>query len=159
MKQAEASCLQSDPGTSFEMKTKIFAAVEMTLSGRRILVVEDDYLISMDVLDALSQAGAEVVGPVAKLSSALCHIEHGSFDAAVLDIKLNDGLVFPAADRLANSGVPFVFLSGYDSQFIPERFSTIPLFLKPYDDSVLVEGLCGLLSVSCRKASSQRVCT
>lgn len=127
----------------------------MTLSGHRVLVVENEYFIAMDVLDRLSMAGATIVGPIAELASALCHIAHDGFDAAVFNIRLNDGHVFPAADQLARSRRPFMFLPGYDRQFIPERFSATPLLSKPFDGGALVEVLCELLSKTAASADHE----
>jgi two-component SAPR family response regulator len=120
----------------------------IALSGCRILVVEDRYFIAMDIVCALSQVGARIVGPVATLSDTMSHVENGGFDFAVMNIELRDGVVFPAADRLKERGIPFAFMSGYDRQSIPERFSAIDLCQKPYKNSRLIELLCGHFSTT-----------
>src|SRR5437764_6538497 len=76
-----------------------------------MLVVEDEFLIALEVDDALRRAG--VVGPVATPEDAARLATEEQLDAAVLDVELRGGRVFPAADALARLSVPFVFLMGY----------------------------------------------
>lgn len=84
------------------------------LSGRSILVVEDEYLIAIEVKRWLQEAGADVLGPVPSVEQALDVIEDANaLDAAVLDFNLGDGeTVYPVADRLAALDVPFLFATG-----------------------------------------------
>ena len=69
---------------------------------QRILVVEDAFLVAMDLDMLLSGAGYEVVGPVGSVGKALGLIDGNPLDAALLDINVTDGHVFPAADALAS---------------------------------------------------------
>jgi CheY-like chemotaxis protein len=85
------------------------------LAGRRILVVEDEYLIAVTMEEWLSEAGAEILGPVPSVQQALEMIEdHDTqLDGAVLDINLGRGeTVYPVADRLNELGVPYLFATG-----------------------------------------------
>ena len=84
------------------------------LVGRRVLVVEDEYLIAIELKRWLQEAGVEVIGPVPDAEQALDLIEdEGAPDAAVLDVNLGVGeTVYPVADRLAALGVPFLFATG-----------------------------------------------
>ncbi len=110
--------------------------VEPALSGCRILVVEDEYLIADDITRALVDAGAEVLGPVASAADAAKIIaEDGRIDAAILDINLRDGAVFPAADTLAERNIPFAFATGYEEWSLPERFQARPILEKPFNAS------------------------
>jgi DNA-binding response OmpR family regulator len=121
--------------------------VEPRLSGRRILVVEDEYLIADDITQALLSAGAEVLGPVATAADAAELIAaEGRIDAAILDINLRDGAVFPAADTLAERNIPFAFATGYEEWSLPERFQGRPIVEKPFKASnitALIEPLAG----------------
>ncbi|MFI4934898.1 MAG: response regulator [Caulobacterales bacterium] len=84
------------------------------MTALRILVVEDDALVAMTVEDLLEDLGCVVVGSVASVAEATGWLEGGTaFDAALLDLSLRDGLVFPVADILAQRGVPFAFTTGY----------------------------------------------
>lgn len=120
---------------------------EPGLSGCRILVVEDEYMIADDITQALVAAGAEVLGPVASTADAAELIAGGGrIDAAILDINLRDGAVFPAADTLAERDIPFAFATGYEQWSLPERFQGRPVVEKPFSASniaALVEPLAG----------------
>lgn len=105
---------------------------EALLQGRRILIVEDEYLLADDLHDALRAAGAEVLGPVPSVAAALSLIAAEKvIDAAVLDVNLRGEMVFAAADALVARGVPFTFATGYDHWALPERFADAPRVEKP----------------------------
>jgi CheY-like chemotaxis protein len=112
-------------------------------AGLRILVVEDEYLIAMELSDRLAAAGAQVIGPVGTIREALSLIaEQGAkLDGATLDINVRGTLVFPVADELRGLGVPFVFCTGYDQQKIPERHLRVRRCEKPVDAGCLVDEL------------------
>jgi DNA-binding LytR/AlgR family response regulator len=105
---------------------------EHSLEGRRILVVEDEYLIADEMRAALIAAGAEVLGPVPNVeaATALISAEH-RINGALLDINLGGTMVFDVADALAARGVPFAFVTGYDDWAIPQRFARAPRLEKP----------------------------
>jgi len=107
------------------------------LHGRRLLVVEDEALISMLLEDGLLEAGAEVVGLAYSVEQALDLIDqaaaHGGLSAAVLDINLEGEVVSPVADRLAALSVPFVFATGYGEGYNRGRHAAAPILAKPYD--------------------------
>ena len=89
--------------------------VQEPLLGRRILLVEDEYVIAMEMERWLRGAGAEVIGPVSNVEHALDCIEAeaGTIDGAVLDVNLGHGeRVYPVADRLDALGVPYLFATG-----------------------------------------------
>ncbi len=111
------------------------------LSGRRILVVEDDLMIAMLIDDVLKEAGCEVVGPFPRLAPALQAASAERLDGALLDINLAGELVSPVADRLIERGVPFVFLTGYGWHMLPDRFHTRPLVTKPCRRDMLLTAL------------------
>lgn len=111
------------------------------LHGRKILVVEDNYLIAEHVRSLLLQEGCDVVGPVAQLAQALTIArEEGALDGGVLDINLHGKLSFAVAAALAERSVPFVFLTGYDDRaIIPDEFAMRPVLTKPLDEAQLIE--------------------
>ncbi len=117
------------------------------LSGRRILVVEDEALVAMLVEDALTDAGCEVVGPVATVADALALLEtEGAPAAAVLDLNLAGETSLPVADALAKCGVPFVVATGYGAAGLPPEHKNAPVLAKPYDPAELtavLARLCG----------------
>jgi DNA-binding response OmpR family regulator len=99
--------------------------------ARRVLLVEDEAVIALDVGDRLRRAGYEVAGPVARADEAARLAAEAPLDAALLNVSLVDGPVYPAADALVRRGVPFVFLTGYGSADLPERFRGRPVLGKP----------------------------
>lgn len=105
---------------------------ETVLTGQRILLVEDNFYISEDMAVQLEAGGATVVGPVASVDAAIALIEQAvPIDGAVLDINLQGVMSWPIADALLQRGVPFVFATGYDRTFIPERYAEIACCEKP----------------------------
>ena len=116
------------------------------LSGRTILLVEDEALIAMDLEMTLEDAGAEVVGPVTSLEDAVAQAGTGAFDAAILDIDLRGEDVFPAAEALQGRGVPFVFHSGHGARAeLLARFPDAGLIEKPASPEAVVAALTDVL--------------
>jgi len=104
------------------------------LAGRRLLVVEDEYLLAAEVVKELRSQGAEVIGPVATIADALDLLaETERVDAALLDLNLCGEMAFPIADALMERRVPFVFATGYDRFAIPPRYVDVRRFEKPVD--------------------------
>lgn len=112
-----------------------------SLSGRHILVVEDDYVLAMDMRLTLQEVGAQVVGPVGTLRDALRIVEREHIDAAVLDIDLHGEPVFAVAERLQDRGVPFAFATGYEGDNLPARFAGTPRHQKPISAEAVVDAL------------------
>jgi CheY-like chemotaxis protein len=103
-----------------------------SLRGRRVLVVEDDFLIAQDLLEELLRCGAEVMGPACSVAEALDLLQARPAPyIAILDVKLLDGMVYPVADALRRLGVPFIFATGYDASAIPPAYADVPLAQKP----------------------------
>jgi len=111
------------------------------LTGRRILVVEDEALVAMLVEDALLDAGATVIGPAATVAEALALIEREVVGAAVLDLNLAGEPSTPIADALTLRGVPFVVATGYGAEGLPEGHAEVPVLAKPYDPDELTSML------------------
>jgi CheY-like chemotaxis protein len=116
------------------------------LSGRRVLVVEDEYFLADDICRALRSAGADVAGPVGEIEEALRILHDGSVvDGAVLDVNLRNEMVFPLAQELRTRHLPFVFTTGYDPVSIAPEFQDVPLWEKPIDIASMIRGLGGLI--------------
>src|SRR5690348_17281985 len=117
-----------------------------TLSGHRVLVIEDEYFLADDIARALRQSGARVVGPVGELEQAASLIEGDvAIDAAVVDINLRSDMVFPVVRTLRARNVPLLFTTGYDRKSIDPEFQDVPLWEKPLDVPAMVRGLAGLI--------------
>jgi CheY-like chemotaxis protein len=112
------------------------------LLGLHILVVEDTFLVAMDLSDQLTDSGCDVIGPAASVKQALEQIHGVALDGAVLDVNLNGERSFPIAELLTARGVPFLFLTGYDSATVfPEEFQSAPRLSKPVDGKALMDAV------------------
>lgn len=117
------------------------------LENRRILVVEDEYIIAADLAASLEELGVTVIGPANSIADALNLLEsEPTPDAAVLDVNLGREKVYPVADALRERGVPFVFPTGYDDWIVPDQYAGAPRCEKPID----VRALSRLLSRTTR---------
>jgi CheY-like chemotaxis protein len=116
------------------------------LSGRRVLIVEDEMMVAWLLEDTLAELGCAVVGPAAGVKEALAMIEAKAIDVAVLDVNLNGEMSYPVADALVAHGVPFVFSTGYDKDRLLDGYRSFPVLQKPYHDSELKETLAKLLT-------------
>ena len=116
----------------------------VSIAGRRILVVEDDYFVAQEMVRAFAEQGAEIVGPVATVDDAIDIVEDGQrLDAAVLDLNLQGEMVFPVADALRERGVPFVLATGYDRWAVPSDYADVKLCEKPVDAEAIAAALFG----------------
>ncbi len=103
-----------------------------SLAGLRVLVVEDDMLIAVCIEEVLQGLGCVVVGPVSKLDAAMRMADDEALDAAILDINIRGGHVYPVAERLRARGIPFALASGYGDWALPEAFRNQPRLTKPF---------------------------
>lgn len=114
------------------------------LRGLRVLVVEDEPLVALALADDLENAGATVIGPASTVDSALALLTREAFEAAVLDIKLQNELVFPVADALMGQGVPFIFTTGFDAGAVPAHYVHVPKCEKPSSTAAIMDMLAAL---------------
>jgi CheY-like chemotaxis protein len=122
---------------------------EDALRGMRVLVVEDNALVASSLALLLKTAGIHTIGPVGRLALAVRLATTASFDAAVLDIKLNQEPVWAVADVLAARRIPFAFATGYDAEvMLPPRYADAPVLSKPHSDRALFAVLRTLLAGS-----------
>lgn len=113
----------------------------------RILVIEDELLIGLEIESVLVDAGLEVIGPVATIDDALSRIAATPIDGALLDANLNGKPVHAVAAALAEKGVPFIFLTGYGRESLPAAFREAPLISKPFDSVSLIAAVRKLAGV------------
>lgn len=92
---------------------------------------------------AFQDNGAEIVGPVANVDDALDLLEKaGTIDAAVLDVNFQGEMAYSVADALLVRSVPFVFATGYDASFIPEKSQEVTCCEKPVEPDKVWRALC-----------------
>lgn len=114
----------------------------LPLQGLRVLVVEDNFVLADSMRWALGALGCVVVGPVPNAERALQLIDEVAIDAAILDIDLQGKSSAPVAERLRRSGLPFVFLTGYDSAaLLPAELHDARCLSKPVDPELLAAAL------------------
>ena len=115
------------------------------LQGKRVLVVEDEALITMLFEDILGDFACEVVGPAMNIRQATELAEAAEIDIAILDVNLNGEPSFPVASKLRSRGVPLVFSSGYGSADMPSEWQRTPILPKPFTSDEVADALAGLL--------------
>ena len=115
------------------------------LKAHRILIVEDEYWIAVELEDVLRAEGAEVIGPVNEAEHARSILAGQTCHAVVLDIRLADHDGYSVADDLIQKQIPFVFSTGYDPWLIPQRFKGVPLWRKPYEFELVIRDLLRIL--------------
>jgi len=126
-------------------------SADSRLSGKRILVVEDEYLIADDLAAELRQHGAEVVGPVASLPQAMdLAAGPAPIDVAILDINLREIQAYPLIDQLRARAVQVLIASGYDALAIPERYRDLSRCEKPASPQRVRQAVADLLGEGAR---------
>jgi DNA-binding NtrC family response regulator len=110
------------------------------LAGTRVLLVEDEAIIALDLADTFESAGANVIGPAASVREALSLIDEETVDTALLDFNVADGEITPVLDLLIARGVPVAIYTG---RGIPaalcDRHPNLPVLRKPLSSARIVE--------------------
>ncbi len=114
------------------------------IAGKRILVVEDEFIVAAMLCDVLEDAGAQPLGPVGRVEDALEIIANQAIDAAVLDWNLHGQSGMPLAEALRVRDIPFVIATGYGT--VEDTFANQPILSKPYVPEILIEHLARLLA-------------
>jgi len=106
--------------------------VDNVLSGRRVLVVEDEMLILIMIEDMLADLGCKSVTSATTIDKALALIKAKVFDVALLDVNLDGNDSHPVGEALSARGVPFVYSTGNTGQNLRDGYSDRPVLRKPY---------------------------
>jgi CheY-like chemotaxis protein len=133
------SSVAPEPKRAVEPRGAISAAKRALLAGKCLLVVEDEPLIGLDLVSTLDKAGAEVAPPVGTEKEALELIERRHFDAVLLDANLHGRGVDAIAALLTRRGIPFVFVTGYGQEGLPDAFRHVIALPKPFSEQQLLE--------------------
>jgi DNA-binding response OmpR family regulator len=118
--------------------------MRINLSGLKVLVVEDEYLVALLIQTVLEDAGCVVSGPIPRLSEALDAARVDDCDAAVLDVNLGGQRVVPVAEELARRRIPFVIVTGYATA-LPEPLDGHPIVRKPFRIQDLLNAVSNLV--------------
>jgi DNA-binding NtrC family response regulator len=116
------------------------------VSSRQILVIEDEFLIGLEIHSLLTEAGFGVVGPATTVPAALKHISEGNFDAALVDANLGGHSIDGVTAALADRGTPFVLVTGYGRNSLPPQLANAPLVQKPFDPRTVIDAVQRLLA-------------
>jgi CheY-like chemotaxis protein len=106
--------------------------MDKLLSGRRVLVVEDEMLVLIMIEDMLADLGCKSVTSAATVDKALALIDAQAFDFALLDINLNGRDSHPGAEALSARGVPLFYLTGNTDHGSRDGLSDQPVLRKPF---------------------------
>jgi len=98
----------------------------------RVLVVEDEMLVAMNIEDMLHDIGHEVAGIASRLDAGMEIAREGAFDLAMLDVNLAGDLSFPIADILEQRGIPYLFATGYGRKGVRDDYGAAPVLQKPF---------------------------
>ena len=92
---------------------------KLHLEGRRILVVEDNFLIALDLVQTLASARADVIGPLPTANASISEVKRRSVDGALIDLGLRDERADKLLEYLSSRAIPFVISSAYDADTMP----------------------------------------
>jgi DNA-binding NtrC family response regulator len=111
----------------------------------RVLIIEDEAVVAIDLAEWLERAGFVVVGPAPTVARALALIAQPGCEAAVLDIRLRQETSEAVAEELRAKGIPFVVLTGFGSTQLPAVFKDAPMLSKPVLPEDVISALKGCL--------------
>ena len=106
------------------------------MSQGKVLLVEDEPLIAMDLQDVITEAGFEVAGPVSHVDRAVEIATKEQLSGAILDFRVRNDDTVAVADILLARGVPFIFITGLPGS-LPDRFASVPQLSKPFNREAL----------------------
>jgi DNA-binding response OmpR family regulator len=122
------------------------APLSLPLQGARVMIVEDESILAIDLADRLTREGCNVIGPASREARALELIARDSPDAVVLDLNLDGKLPIDLAKTLIARQIPFVIVTGYGKrQLDVPAFLNAPRLQKPVNMPELVQALSGLI--------------
>jgi DNA-binding response OmpR family regulator len=118
------------------------ASIARTLNGKRVMIVEDEFLVAMELESELTDHGCVVIGPAGRSAPAMALLENETPDAVLLDLNLDGETPTALAEALTRRCVPFIVVSGYGSrQAEPEILRNAPRLAKPVRRPELLEAL------------------
>jgi DNA-binding response OmpR family regulator len=111
---------------------------------KSVLVVEDEVMIRMMLTDMLDELGFDIAAETGDVDEAISLAQAVEFDLAILDVNVNGKAISPVADLLEAKQRPFIFVTGYGSDALPDRHKTRPYLQKPFQIDALASILSGI---------------
>jgi CheY-like chemotaxis protein len=116
------------------------------MTHRRVLVIEDEYLIALDIESMLAAAGIQEVRSASTEMAALREVGEGDWDAVVADANLNDAGIDRIAAALFERSIPFVIVTGYSRESLPAEVQAVPVVAKPFLAPELIETIMRIMA-------------
>lgn len=113
----------------------------------RILIVEDEILVAMNLEDMLGEIGHSVIAIATRITQASAMATSSEIDLAILDLNLAGSLTFPVAEILRQREIPFMFATGYGSQGMTEKYRNEVVLVKPHGIHELQSAIDNVTSV------------
>jgi CheY-like chemotaxis protein len=116
------------------------------LDGLRVMVVEDNDIVALDLSETLDALGCVVLGPTASVQDTLALLRRCRPDVVMLDAQLDDGPAAPVAEALKAADIPFILTTGTGSAELDAALAGVPLLMKPYSMGAIegaLQSTCG----------------
>lgn len=113
--------------------------------GKRVLIVEDEVLLALDLEEMLTALGHHVIGQATRIDKAMELARDTDMDFAVLDINVAGSQSFPVADVLRGRNIPFTFATGYGNEGLIDGYRDFPVLRKPYAQEDLKRSIARVL--------------
>ncbi len=110
-------------------------------AARRLLVLDDEFLVATDLADLLEDAGYEIAGPALNVTDAMRIVRFDKIDGAVLDVVLKGELTFPVAASAMARGMPVLFVTANAAPYLVGAWAAVPRLDKPYQKRELLDGV------------------
>ena len=123
---------------------------------RRMLVVEDEFLLALRIHTLLEEADVEIIGPVGTLDEARKLADDETLDGALLDVNIDGGRVDDVVEILRRHDVPFVFVTANDADHLPPNCSRVAVVAKPFRDDDLLREVGRLKSEMAPRSSAPK---
>jgi CheY-like chemotaxis protein len=101
------------------------------LAGLRVLVVEDEYLVALEMEEMVRDLGGTVVGPAGRLDRALRLVDEAEIDVAVIDLNMDGKSTMPLLELLGRRHIPFIIVTGYERGAVPQAMQPVAFLSKP----------------------------
>lgn len=138
---ASAVRLRGEPRVLRPAMPALPAEGQAALAGKRVLIIEDEPLVALELATILGDAGMSVAGLAATPDEAMAAIAGTVADAVLLDGNLQGALVDDVAAALVARNIPFLFVSGYGREHLPIGLDSVMVIEKPFDPRTLLAAL------------------